>query len=394
MSPVLQYDGLTWNHPRGFEALDAAAREQAVQDAGLQIRWHKQPLEGFESHPVGDLAARYDLVVLDHPCLGEVVAQECFLPLNDLFDEEERRVWCSTSVGPSYSSYQYAGNLWALPLDAATQTCAINPQAIGPGMHPATWTEVIDLAGHHPMCLSLAGPHALLSFFSICAQIAGEESRSGQDEFFEDEVCWQAYEMLSTLYEKSIKTHLNDNPIGILDCMASSREIALCPLIYGYVNYAVQRQGHGTEQLAFIDAPRCTEQSPARSTVGGTGLAISRKARVTEALLAHVRYLMSPAYQVDFAPAHGGQPSSEIAWCNPEVNARANGFYRNTLETMSNGWIRPRYAGYVEFQGRASAFLRDALAAGRSAQSVIGKLKAMFAESRKSPTTHRENAHV
>ncbi len=69
-------EALTWDHPRGYNALAAAARLQAFAGSGLSIAWDKQPLEGFESHPITDLCARYDLVVLDHPHVGEAVAGE------------------------------------------------------------------------------------------------------------------------------------------------------------------------------------------------------------------------------------------------------------------------------------------------------------------------------
>jgi len=46
-----QYCGLTWDHPRGYNALAAAA-----EASGGLLHWDKQPLEGFESHPIGELA--------------------------------------------------------------------------------------------------------------------------------------------------------------------------------------------------------------------------------------------------------------------------------------------------------------------------------------------------
>lgn len=68
---------LTWDHPRGYNALVAAAKLPEVISSGLAISWDKQPLEGFESHPIADLCARYDLVVLDHPHVGEAVGGDC-----------------------------------------------------------------------------------------------------------------------------------------------------------------------------------------------------------------------------------------------------------------------------------------------------------------------------
>src|SRR3546814_15973390 len=69
--------GLTWDHPRGYNALAAAA----ATSADCELDWDKQPLEGFEAHPIADLCARYDLVVLDHPQVGEAVAAGCLQPV-------------------------------------------------------------------------------------------------------------------------------------------------------------------------------------------------------------------------------------------------------------------------------------------------------------------------
>ena len=78
---VSRYLGLTWDHPRGFRALEAAA----AADAAISLRWERQSLEGFEAHPIADLAERYDLIVLDHPHLGDAVAAGCLVPLESVF---------------------------------------------------------------------------------------------------------------------------------------------------------------------------------------------------------------------------------------------------------------------------------------------------------------------
>ena len=84
----VRFHGLTWDHPRGFNALAAAA--EGVAPRGL-LSWCKQPLLGFESHPIGDLAAQFDLLVLDHPNIGEAVALDCVRPLDQVFSPEETR---------------------------------------------------------------------------------------------------------------------------------------------------------------------------------------------------------------------------------------------------------------------------------------------------------------
>ena len=110
------YKGLTWDHPRGYAALTASG--------GALVRWDRHPLEGFESRSVAEQCALYDLVVLDHPHVGEAVAAECLVPMEELFTAGELDSWHAATIGPSFSSYRYAGAHWALPLDAATQVMA------------------------------------------------------------------------------------------------------------------------------------------------------------------------------------------------------------------------------------------------------------------------------
>jgi multiple sugar transport system substrate-binding protein len=65
---VTAFRGLTWDHPGGHAPLAAAAELWAGE---IEITWDAQPLEGFESTPIPELARSYDLIVLDHPHLGE-----------------------------------------------------------------------------------------------------------------------------------------------------------------------------------------------------------------------------------------------------------------------------------------------------------------------------------
>ncbi len=102
------FSGLTWDHPRGYNALAAAAAEAASAGAPV-LDWSKQPLEGFESHPIADLAARFDVLVLDHPHIGEAVASDCLQPLEALFEASEIAAWSEQTIGPAMASYQLAG---------------------------------------------------------------------------------------------------------------------------------------------------------------------------------------------------------------------------------------------------------------------------------------------
>ena len=85
----MTYIGLTWDHPRGYNALAETARCVNADRAAPLITWGRQPLGGFESAPITDLTARYDLAVLDHPHIGEEVAERSLIPLEDLFSAEQ-----------------------------------------------------------------------------------------------------------------------------------------------------------------------------------------------------------------------------------------------------------------------------------------------------------------
>ncbi|MFT4089599.1 MAG: extracellular solute-binding protein [Asticcacaulis sp.] len=358
-----EYTGLTWDHPRGFNALKAAS--ETTQ--GFRLTWDKHPLEGFETHPIADLCARYDLVVLDHPHVGEAVAHDCLVPLEDLFSAEEIARLEADCVGPSLSSYNYAGKHWALPLDAATQVMAAREDLTG--ALPETWDEVVALSKRVPVALSLAGPHAALSFQSICVAL-GEKPAADRDRFIGQETGEAAYELMRELVARSPLSVRDKNPIGILQHMCDHHDVALCPLIYGYVNYA--------DRLGFGNAPKGA--GGIGSTLGGTGIGISRKCDVTPELLDHLRWLMSEVAQTGFIPAHDGQPSLRSAWRDKAVNARWGRFYERTLDTLEAAYLRPRHNHAIAFQTAASARLRAALDAGEASQAVITDLNTLYAD--------------
>jgi multiple sugar transport system substrate-binding protein len=373
MTTVPRYLGLTWDHPRGYRALEAAA---AADDA-IDLRWERQSLEGFEAHPIADLAHRYDLIVLDHPHLGEAVADQCLVPLESLFTPEEIADWEQASVGRSFASYHYAGKHWALPLDAATQVAAYRPDLLDGAALPNTWASVVDLAARRPVGLCLAGPHAVLSFMSLCVALGEAPASKRADRLVSTNVGSEALTIMAAIHRCSTPLATGKNPIRILDAMAGGAAIAYCPLIYGYVTYAAPSGGR--HRVAFTDVPSIGPGGPLGSTLGGTGLAVTRRATITPSLLAHLRYLLSETTQRYFIPFHDGQPSARAAWIDAEVNRRCGNFYRDTLRTIDAAWVRPRHKGFIAFQAEASALLRAGLDAGAAAPSLLRELQERYA---------------
>jgi multiple sugar transport system substrate-binding protein len=369
---------LTWDHPRGYNALAAATKLPKTVNSGLDIHWDKQPLEGFESHPIADLCARYDLVVLDHPHVGEAISGNCLLSLEDVFGDEIVAALASASIGPSLTSYRFAGKHWALPLDAATQVMALRPDLLADV--PTTWDEVVRLSRESgKVALSLAGPHACLSFLSIAAAFGEPPAEKDPNILVSDDVGRTVYDLMAELAARSPASVRQKNPIGILGHMAEHDDVALCPLVYGYVNYAAPQGGH---PLAFHNAPRARVDGRPGSTLGGTGIGISRRCNVTPELKTHLLWLMSQEAQSGFIPDHEGQPLRRDAWHDERVNAHWGDFYRNTADTLEQAYVRPRHDGYIAFQGKASALLGAAFDERRPAVDVLSELQSLYAASR------------
>jgi multiple sugar transport system substrate-binding protein len=362
----MSYRGLTWDHPRGYNALAAASK------SGGPVQWDVQPLEGFESASIGKLCAEYDLVVLDHPHLGEALALGCLTPLDEVFTAQELAGIANGAIGPSYASYAMNGRQWALPLDAATQVMALRPDLTE--ARPTSWDDVDKLSQNGSVALSLAGPHAFLSFLSICASLDPDlDMRDGG--WPSDQVAEQGYEILVPLAARTPNHSKSLNPIGLLDYMTRENDISMVPLVYGYVNYT-----RAARPITFHDSP--TNGARPGSILGGTGIAISKGANVDAKLHAHLLWLMSADTQTGFIPDHDGQPGLRSAWQNPKVNAEWGDFYRNTQATLEGAAIRPRHDGYIAFQSQASALLRHAFDTGTAALKVVRRLRVEFEESK------------
>jgi multiple sugar transport system substrate-binding protein len=82
--------------------------------------------------------------------------------------------------------------------------------------------------------------------------------------------------------------------------------------------------------------------------------------------------------QTGFIPAHAGQPSALSAWRDPSVNIASGEFYAATFETAMSAWVRPRFDGYIAFQNRASATIRDALLNDDPATDTLKRLRTLW----------------
>lgn len=378
----MTFIGLTWDHPRGYNALAETARRINVGRGDALIQWNKQPLEGFESAPIRELADRNDLLVMDHPHIGEAVAEGCFRPLEELYSEEQLQAWRGASIGPSATSYHWDGKTWALPLDVATQVMARRGDRIGEA--PKTWGEVLDAAKRQPVAQSLAGPHAVLSLMSM---VAGAGGTVGGEGLLSDEEATGALETMQRLYAYRPKGSEALNPIGLLEAMARAEDIALVPLVFGYVTYAAS--GHASHVVHFSDTIRCA--GGVGGVIGGTGIAFTRRCRPTPELLDHIASLLSAETQIETFPAFGGQPSARAAWQSLPVNRHWGDFYRDTLATAEAALLRPRFDGYIAFQTAAADHIRAALKRREDPATTLSVLRTLWRGARQAARGHLDD---
>jgi multiple sugar transport system substrate-binding protein len=271
------------------------------------------------------------------------------------------------------ASYRWGGLHYALPLDVACQVVARRPDRIP--APPQSWDEVAALAARGGVALSLAGPHAVLTLMSLAGS-AGATPR-GPD-FLPDAGALPALDLMHRLFALRPEGSERLNPIGLLEAMAHGDEIALVPLVFGYVPYA--RPSAGRHALAYSDAPRTA--GGFGGVLGGTGLAFSRRARVTAELRAHMAWLLSEAAQTGFIPRHNGQPGLRVAWHDATVNAAWGGFYRDTAASAEHALLRPRFDGYIAFQTAASAAIRAALEAREPPARTLATLRGLWRDAR------------
>ncbi len=368
----MTFKGLTWDHPRGYDALAEAARRVNEDGEAPLIVWDKQRLEGFESAPIAELASKYDLLVLDHPHIGEAVVSDCLHPLDDIYSANQIAEWEAQSVGPSFASYAWQGKSWALPLDVATQVMARRADQLAEA--PKSWDQIVDISSRVPVAQSLAGPHAFLTLISM---VAGMGGAVGEEILLPDEQAETALAVMQRLYDQRPKGTETLNPIALLQAMVKG-DIALVPLIFGYATYA---QTGRTGQITFSDT--LDAHVPGHGGVlGGTGIGFTKRSTPSPGLLAHIASLMTSQTQRTLIPAFGGQPSALAAWQDETVNATWGGFYSGCLKTAENALLRPRFDGYIAFQTQASKYIHDALETGASQTATLKTLRQMWCQAR------------
>ena len=368
--------GMTWSHPRGYNPVVACA-EIWQKRHDVTILWDKRSLQDFESFPVDELAAAYDLIIIDHPHVGQITAEGCLLPLDEPDRKGDLAALARASVGRSFESYNWKGRQWGLPVDAATQVQAYRPDLLA--RPPERWDEVLDLARTGAVMIPLRPPHNLMTFYSLAANLLTPCSTTGPDLIGIDKGV-RVLAMMRELASLVDPACADMDPIAVLEAMAESGSAIACvPLTYGYVSYAID--GFRDRLVRFANVPAAGPGGRSGTALGGTGIAVSARSRHPKEAIDFAYWLADAEAQTGPYVEADGQAGHAAAWEDPAINRHVNGFYADTRETLEGAWVRPRHDGYMTFQDEASACLKRALAEKGDAASVIAELNAMFARS-------------
>ncbi len=376
-SPVLR--GVSWDHPRGMAPLQATAA--AWRDAAVE--WRPRTLQAFADQSIADLAAEYDLLVIDHPWAGTLSVEGTVLALDEHLPAEVLDDLAAGSVGASHRSYAYRGHQWALAIDAAAQVAACRPDLLerAGAPVPTTWAAVLDLGerlrgdGRGALGLPLIPVDALMSFLSICVSL-GAEPFAGRDAVVPRPVGREALELLGRLRDLAHPEAARENPIRVLDRMSTSDDVAYCPLTFGYTNYA--RAGFRPQVLRFVDAPAHADGPPC-SVLGGTGIAVSARCRHPELAVAYAAHVAGADVQRGVYVTAGGQPAHRAAWTDPAADALCGGFFTDTVATLEAAWLRPRYDGFLTVQDEGGDAVHAHLFGRLRADDVLDRLDELHA---------------
>lgn len=363
----MKLEGMTWDHPRGYEPVVAASGAYRER-IGVEISWDKRSLQAFADEPIPGLAERYDFIVLDHPHVGQIAETGALLPLPAPDDP-------GASLGGSAESYFWKGECWAYAIDAACQMAACRPDLDGP--LPRFWGEFLDLdsARFRPLTPLLA-VDAFDMFMTLVAGRGGEAMPHDPENFVSDENGLYALGIMRALYKLGPDEQVEMNPIRVLEALSSTDDFACSPCLFGYVNYA--RAGFRACPVSYFDLPLCEGATRPRAILGGAGIGISAKTAHPEEALRFARWIASHEVQSGIYLEGNGQPANRHAWLAQANDPAAAGFFNGGFRTIENAWIRPRDVWFLSLVDDVCEIMPDFFRKEIPAEHFLARINALY----------------
>lgn len=348
---------------------------------GEEVHWDRRSLYSFGEGDLGSFAAKYDLVIYDHPFCGDIRVNGWLHDLSQFLTDEQRKQFDGDEVGASWRSYANGGGIWGLPIDTAAQTSARRQDLLD--RHgfavPATLEEVRKLAGHG----AAKGVHVgwpavptdlMCSLVSIAASL-GLNPGHGPAAFLSVSDVEHVVDELKALAAVVHPLSRQWNPIRCLDHMAANDDVAYVPYLFNYVNYA---SGNAERRITFGSPPAARAGLQPRTILGGAGIGISVHAKDPKAAFDYAMWLCSPQYQAGDYVKFGGQPGSRAAWTSASCNALTGNFFADTLSTLENSYLRPTHPGFVPFFHDATLKLAEVVFEGAPVRDFADFLNSTY----------------
>jgi multiple sugar transport system substrate-binding protein len=229
----------------------------------------------------------------------------------------------------------------------------------------------MELAARGLVAVSGIPIDTLCHFFMLCTAL-GEDPFSGE-RVVSQIVGAEALSLLRELMSAVIPGCDKRNPIAVWELLTSTDEAAYCPFAYGYSNYGRPRYARHTLKfgglVALRNGVRC------RSTLGGAGLALSAHSQHVREAIAYAAYVASSDCQSGLYFDSGGQPGYRAAWVDERVNRESNNFFRDTLPTLDEAWLRPRWNGFIRFQEEAAELVHRYVWHGGDARETLDEME-------------------
>lgn len=349
--------GSTWGHERGYGPL--IGLNQFHRDLfPASVKWGIRSLEAFGDHSLEDLADNFDLVIFDHPFIGEIAEKKLLLPLDEYLEESFLNDLSTNAIGNSYNSYVWKENIYALPIDVAGHVSARRPDLFEKyGLStPTSWDEVLDLAKEtgYSKGSMVAIPGFSVDLWCLFITISANKGvvpYSQRGKFVPHEHGESVFKYIKELSGLSPEDSMTWNPIETLDAMSSRDEFIYTPALFGYSNYS--KEHFRKSRIIFGELPDSGSGS-CGGILGGAGIGVSAKSKHPSEAVKVAQILSSPEIQKGLYVEFGGQPGHCAAWVNEVNNLKTSNFYLNTLDTLQKSYLRPRIPGFVGVQTKSS----------------------------------------
>ena len=367
---LIELKGMTWDHVRGRDCL-IQSNDLLIQKCGISVTWDARSLLAFGDQHISEFYNDYDLMIIDHPHVPDAVHADAVIPFEELVTPSQLDLLEATSVGASHDSYLYQGKHWALAIDTAAQVSAFRPDKAE--RSPVFWHEVFELATKGELLWAHKPVDAFSTFATLMAQKG--HALEGTSRFINQEMALEVLEFMVELAGLVPDFCATSNPIDIAEALSGNDDYAYGICMYGYSNYS--REGFRKHVLVYDDLPSFDGRATG-SQLGGAGVAVSSKSKNPKAAAEAAMLLSLPDIQATTYGLGGGQPGNLIAWKDQLLNEVSNNFFRNTLRTLENAWVRPRVLGWPDVQYQSSLIIHKCLVEKKVSKKDVEEIASTY----------------